>query len=257
VNINYKTGYYEEVKPNYRDFDEYLPEFWKMKYEDRWQIISDLQDVEFFKKRKVLDIGCGLGRALKYFQGYGAECLGVEPSEYAAGIAKSRGLEVINDYFQNTEIDDLFDVIHIEQVLSHDPMYKEALVKARDLLKPNGILVIEEPNDNNILQKLLRNEKGEYWITPDHCNYFNYELLAKTLLEAKFKPVKTSCTFPMEFFELMGDKYIGNEEKGKEVHLKRFQLESSLPFSMRQNLHESMARLGLGRDCVIFAKGVL
>ena len=247
---DYKTEYYSEVKPNYLDFDENLPEYWVMKYFDRWKHIGK-------ESPSVLGIGCGMGRALKHFERLGASSvIGVEPSDYASDIARSRGLEVITGYFEDMALDGLFDLIHIEQVLSHAPEFDSILAKARRLLKSDGLIVIEEPNDFNALQLILEEKHGKYWITPDHCNYFNNASLSDSLRRNRFEVVKTSCTYPVEFFELMGDHYLGDEEKGKEIHEKRYKLLRSLTFEQRDKLLSSYAQQGLGRDIVLFAKGV-
>ena len=255
-NIDYKTEYYEKMKPNYKDFDEFLPDYWQMKYFDRWADILELLPQDKIIDISVLDIGCGMGRAIRYFNGFGAKCLGVEPSDYAAGIARERGVEVVNDYFENVAIDSLFDIVHIEQVLSHTPVPQMTLTKAFKLLADDGVLVVEEPNDGNALQEILRKEHGTYWITPDHANYFSFESLEKVLNTCGFDVVLKTCTYPMELFEVMGDKYIGNEAKGREVHRKRYQMESSLSPDLRKKLMLGFAGIGLGRDIILYARKV-
>jgi len=254
MTIDYKHQYYEQIKPDYKAFDEGIPEYWSMKYLDRWATILELLPADKVIDISVLDVGCGLGRACKHFNGYGAECLGVEPAEYAAGVARDRGIAVINDYFEDAEIEGEFDVIHIEQVLSHTPIVQPVLNKAYKLLKPGGVLVVEEPNDGNQLQKCLEGTYGKYWITEDHANYFNFRSMEELLEKTGFKVEVKSCTYPMEFFALMGFKYIGNETIGKMVHGLRYKLLEGMGRDARERLLRYYAKQGLGRDFVLFAK---
>jgi SAM-dependent methyltransferase len=243
------------MKPEYRVFDEGIPEFWAMKYSDRWMQATELIDKGLFDNLKVLDIGCGMGRALSHFKKYGATVIGVEPSVYASRIAAERGIPVINNYFENTDMKPKqFDIIHIEQVLSHTPNDIEVLSMAKDLLKDDGVMVIEEPNDYNELQKQLEVDYGTYWVVPDHCNYYNFDSIRTRVTGVGLRIVKQSATFPMELFEIMGDRYIGDETKGREVHRKRYELEKSLSYKQREKMQEAFAQMKLGRDLVVFLK---
>jgi len=43
--------------------------------------------------------------------------------------------------------------------------------------------------------------------------------------------------FPMEFFLLMGEDYIGNDEVGSKCHQKRMKFELSLPDELRRDIY--------------------
>jgi len=58
----------------------------------------------------------------------------------------------------------------------------------------------------------------------------------------------------MELFLLMGDNYVDNPEVGKQCHQKRVNFELSIPKELRRNLYNKLAELGLGRDCIIYAR---
>ena len=40
--VDYRVEYHLSIKPDYKAFDEYLPEYWEMTYGDRWQKIQEL-----------------------------------------------------------------------------------------------------------------------------------------------------------------------------------------------------------------------
>lgn len=247
--IDYKTEYYERIKPNYQTFNNRCPGYWLMKYQDRLTRITTLLNKT--KDLSLYDIGCGLGRGLSYFKKLGVNIKGCEPSDYA--YKNNRCKEAVdNCYFKDNVIKDKFDIVHIEQVLSHEPDYKSVLRKADEILKDKGVMCIEEPNDYNALQMILKKDYGEYWVVKDHANYFNFSL-ADELEQMGYK-VEKSCTFPMELFALSGQKYIGDDVIGAEVHKKRYDLLSSLSYEMRQELKDWYASLGVGRDIVLFAR---
>lgn len=255
MEIDYKNSWYESFKPNYKSFDEHCPAYWELKYCDRWiEILTQLDKRATDKGIEVLDIGCGLGRALSHFKNYNAKVTGVEPSLYACENNRLDKDELINDYFENITLYNKFDVIHVEQVLSHIPCYKETLRKALDYLKQDGVMVIEEPNDFNPLQERLAYKKGEYWITDDHCNYFSHSKMEKVLKDLGCEVMYKTCTFPMEFFEMMGDEYIGNDIAGKRVHKKRFELLKAMGFNLRRKFLEKCAEMDIGRDIVVYVK---
>ena len=148
------------------------------------------------------------------------------------------------------------NVVYFEQVLSHMPAYHLALEKAKGLLNPGGLLVIEEPNDNNPLQLEIAKEKDMYWNVAEHCNYFNFGSMESILSGVGLDVVYKSCTFPMELFYLFGIDYIGDPEVGARVHKMRFNLLSRLNYEQRKEMKESFARMGWGRDIFVIARGV-
>jgi hypothetical protein len=58
----------------------------------------------------------------------------------------------------------------------------------------------------------------------------------------------------MELFLLMGDVYVGNPEVGGQCHQRRVRFESALPADFRRRIYETLARVGVGRDILVFAK---
>jgi glycosyltransferase involved in cell wall biosynthesis/2-polyprenyl-3-methyl-5-hydroxy-6-metoxy-1,4-benzoquinol methylase len=98
----------------------------------------------------VLDVGCATGNLALRVMARGGAVVGVEPSQAAAEIARSRGIEVIIGRFDRSTLDALggrqFGTIVFADSLEHmaDPL--EALVLARELLEADGGVVISIPN---------------------------------------------------------------------------------------------------------------
>lgn len=92
-----------------------------------------------------LDVGCAVGYTLDEARQAGSEVLGVEPSPWAAGLARDRlGLPVVRSLREAVDRAGAgFDVVSFFQVLEHMPDPVDALTQAHVCLRPGGLLVIE------------------------------------------------------------------------------------------------------------------
>ena len=213
--------------------------------------------------RELCDIGCGTGHFLKYMSKKGWKCIGIEPSQEGSKIGKELGLaiypltlkEFIDTYpnMKNT-----FDAVTLLNVLEHVSSPFDFLNDVKKLLKPHtGIICIRVPNDFNKLQIYIqkRLKKTPWWVAvPEHINYFNITTLQKLLASLGMDIVYKTTDFPMELFLLMGYDYVNNPKIGSLCHNKRVKFELLLPNVIRRNLYKVLAAIGIGRDCLVFAK---
>jgi len=109
---------------------------------------------------KILDIGIGVGFAMKAMLDAGLDVIGVEPSEefcdYAikkTGIPESRIVRssIENAKFQN----DYFDYINMGAVLEHLASPSESLKQALQYVKKGGKIEIEVPNSSWTVNKIF------------------------------------------------------------------------------------------------------
>jgi 2-polyprenyl-3-methyl-5-hydroxy-6-metoxy-1,4-benzoquinol methylase len=107
----------------------------------------------FQQPGSILDIGCGLGDLLSVFKDHGWSCLGVEFNKFAAGYARETfGLKIIDkSIFNFSPADEQFDCIMLWGVLEHFTRPKDVLNKVHQLLRPNGLLVLEVPSGDSLL----------------------------------------------------------------------------------------------------------
>ncbi len=108
---------------------------------------------------RLLDVGCGKGRWLKYLRdhsSFGAE--GVEPSPEAAEFArKERGLDVrTGDVFSAAYPDDSFDVVYLRNVLEHVAEPRALAKEVKRILKPGGVAAVHVPNDASFTNAVKR-----------------------------------------------------------------------------------------------------
>ena len=213
--------------------------------------------------RKLLDIGSGTGEFIKYMTEAKWNTIGIELSEEAVFRSKNLGLTVYNKSLEefissNPEFHYAFDAITLLNVLEHVPNAKEFLKYTKNLLKPEtGIICIRVPNDFSKFQFYAEKKlnKKLWWVAiPDHINYFDFNSLEMLLNSLGLEIIYSGTDFPMELFLLMGDDYIENQKKGSQCHKKRIDFELSISGELRREFYQDIAKMGLGRDLLVFAR---
>ena len=255
----YREEYYTEEKPKFIERVIEDLKWWETVYDDRFEFLEKRLGT---KRRTVLDIGSGPGYFLKRAAERGWKGVGIEPSTSACGHARGLGAEVINAFFDDStaaSIKDRFDAVHLSEVLEHVPDPADVLKRVLGLLKPGGILCAIVPNDFSPVQKVLtdRLNFNPYWLAPPHhINYFTFGSLSGLMKKTGFEVLEQTAMFPMDFFLLMGDNYVGNDELGRASHARRKRLDIMLNEpelkGFKTDLYSLMAKHGVGREMVIY-----
>jgi len=105
-----------------------------------------LDFIKQLEKGKVLDIGSGNGKFLYMLKLKGWETQGVEPiKNYAEFASKSLGIKTFNEFFEDFETDEKFDLITLLFTIDHtnDPLC--VFEKIHSMLKSGGHLFIASP----------------------------------------------------------------------------------------------------------------
>jgi 2-polyprenyl-3-methyl-5-hydroxy-6-metoxy-1,4-benzoquinol methylase/RimJ/RimL family protein N-acetyltransferase len=207
---------------------------------------------------RVLDVGCGTGDLVAALAAAGLDAQGIEPSEEAAGAGRRRGLRIhaqdLNEFATRGE---RFDALTLINVLEHVPDPAQLLGQIAALLHPQGVLCVQVPNDFSRLQTIAQRflAKPPWWIAvPDHVSYFDFASLAAFLSGHGFEPFDVQADFPMELFLLLGEDYVDDPELGRACHARRVELETAIPRQERRALYRQLARAGVGRNCLVFAR---
>ena len=268
----YKKKYFDLVKKGGRaqEIKRLMKGGEEASFELKWLKSTLYNDVNYTLtenipkgSKNLCDIGCGTGDFLKYMMNMGWGGIGIEPSEEGAQVAANSELTIYNLSLEEfiavyPDYKDTFNAITLLNVLEHVPNPIDVLQNAKKLLKTHtGLICVRVPNDFNELQIYAQKklEKDLWWIAiPDHINYFNIESLQKLLISLDFEIIYTTTDFPMEFFLFMGDKYVGNPEVGHICHKKRVNFELSIPDVLRRKIYQNLAKIGIGRDCMVFAR---
>lgn len=110
----------------------------------------------FIKTGKVLEIGCSTGLMLSLFKIKGFEAKGVELSKKAAEKAIEKGIDVKIAFFEKINFNEKFDLVVLNHTLEHMENPVEVLKKIKSILKPKGYVMIDLPNFDSPLAKILK-----------------------------------------------------------------------------------------------------
>lgn len=180
-----------------------------------WQEVKFLFDNYLIPGERVLDLGCGNGRYLPFFEERKVDYFGVDNSERLIKIAKNKYPkrrfqvgEALNLFFPNN----FFDKVYSIAVLHHIPSGKlriQFLQEIKKVLKPEGLLILtawrfHQPKELYLLfkytlLKIIRKSKLDWkdifepWgkKVDRYYHWFSKKELEKLLKEAGFKVKKS------------------------------------------------------------------
>ncbi len=140
----------------------------------------------------VLDVGCGRGIMLAALRRLGYEARGQELNASAACHARRvLGLDVSTGDFLVAVLEpDYYQAVIFWHSLEHFPDPAEALVRARALLRPGGVLAVAVPNFDSLQARLF----GRHWFhldLPRHYFHFGARSLQALLARHGFRVVRT------------------------------------------------------------------
>jgi 2-polyprenyl-3-methyl-5-hydroxy-6-metoxy-1,4-benzoquinol methylase len=214
-----------------------------------------------------LDIGCGEGWALDYFQRQGWEVLGLDFSSFSLEKlhptlrSQLRTGDLYEEVQKLVAASERFDVLWLDNVLEHVLEPADLLRHCRTLIKPNGVLVVDVPNDFSALQLHLL-DSGQidrpFWVVlPDHLSYFNPTGLRNLAEATGWHTTKVLGDQPIDLNLLNpAANYVMNRAVGKAAHQARLTQDNlllrtaSLPAVAAY--YEALAAVGLGRSIVAF-----
>ena len=92
---------------------------------------------------QLMEVGCGEGRVAQALQRLGYGVVGIDADEEAVARAINRGSPVVKASWPDFS-SDLVDAVAFTRSLHHVGALQPAVRKARDTLKPNGKLLVED-----------------------------------------------------------------------------------------------------------------
>jgi len=157
----------------------------------------------------VCDIGCGNGWLLEELRKSGHDAVGVEIDPLAREAAVRRGLRVVEGTAESLPAlpAAAFDVVVMSHVLEHtiDPL--RAIANAARLLKAEGRLIIEVPN--NACASLSDRGVAWPWLdVPRHLNFFTGRSLRAIARSANLELVRFEWT---GYCRMFAQEWIGEE----------------------------------------------
>lgn len=148
---------------------------------------------KFIQCGRLLEIGFAEGLFLEYASKRGWDIYGVDISNWAVETTKKRfGFKnlyagrLVDVNFDNS----FFDVIHMNHVLEHIPDIIDFLEELRRILKPEGLLIVEVPNEINSLQERMRDMIGikrkQYEVPSPHLWFFTPRTIKRLFINCHF-----------------------------------------------------------------------
>jgi 2-polyprenyl-3-methyl-5-hydroxy-6-metoxy-1,4-benzoquinol methylase len=107
----------------------------------------------------VVEIASNDGYLLQFFAESGIPCLGIEPTLSTAAVARSKGLEVITEFFGKDLAGKMLkqgitaDLVVSNNVLGHVPEIRDFVAGYELILKDNGVATFEFPHVVNLVEQ--------------------------------------------------------------------------------------------------------
>lgn len=198
---------YASLYANYFDRPDTIPYVWRH-FARRMRGLENLD----LKNKRFLDVGCGLGTEVMWAALRGADSVGLELHPQLLDIATRRlailsGLVPVRCEIRRQNVLDLegqFDVVFMREAFHHMEPRAKIVHKLAALLRPGGLLIIEETNGYNpliqfkyLLTRGLRTVVTKRW--PDGSSYLfgNERITTDTNLSCLFSPfgIKGQATY--------------------------------------------------------------
>lgn len=146
----------------------------------------------------ICDLGCWVGFLLSGAERRGWSATGVEPSRFAADLARERfGLEVQTGTLDTADLPpESFDCVVMGDVVEHLPDPGSTLERVGGLLRPGGVVYLALPDAGSVVARRL----GARWwsVLPTHVQYFTRASLTR-LLSTRGFTVEWMGTAPKAF----------------------------------------------------------
>jgi methylation protein EvaC len=143
--------------------------------------LADLLMKDYLKSPNpfVVEIGSNDGIMLQHFANAGLRHLGIEPSRNVAREAINKGIQTVCRFFDESVAGEILaehgpaDVFVGANVMCHIPNLQSVVAGIKILLKPNGLLIFEDPYLGDIVEK-----KSYDQIYDEHVFYFSVKSIS-------------------------------------------------------------------------------
>ncbi len=147
------------------------------------------------KRERMLDVGCDMGFMLEAARADGfAELHGIEPVPVARAVAQAiPGAHITSAFFENTSYPaNHFDLITLIHVVDHLDDPRVVLQRARNNLRPGGLILAVVHNVSSLLHRVL----GERFpiFNLYHHYFFDKDTLAELFRRQGFEVVDVVST---------------------------------------------------------------
>lgn len=176
-----------EVRYNERYFERYLRrDGYRRRLAASRRRLRWLQG--YAGRGRLLDVGCSAGYFVEAARALGWDAWGIEPSRFAAELARRRGAPVVQAALPEAGLAaESFDVLTLWHVIEHLADVRANIRESRRILKPTGILCALTPNIEHPMARL----SGSRWkhLRAEHLQLFSHHTLPAFLRRSGFQVV--------------------------------------------------------------------
>lgn len=157
-------------------------------YETTRKILSET----YPNRGTLIEIGCGMGYLLKFFQSDGWNTIGIEPN---AGLSaygqRELGLKTLEGTLDEAKFEaNSVDVAVMMHVIEHVPDPMSTMIEVFRILKPGGLFVLETPRYDTLMFRILRHRERSVSCN-GHIFFFTTDTLARMAVKSGFRVFRT------------------------------------------------------------------
>lgn len=195
----YGAGYWQSSNPKVRGYANYASEsaLYLKTFGKRMALVQRWLPA----RARVLDVGCAAGYFLRVMQDHGHDVHGVELSAAIAGEAQ-RALGA--DRVHIGTLDEArvamgyqpasFDLVTMWDVVEHIPEPQPVLRTLRELVKPEGRLILETQNVRSRWARLL-GRRWHHYKHDEHLYHFDPSTITRLLGDCGWKPLAIGSAY--------------------------------------------------------------
>ena len=141
----------------------------------------------------IADVGCAAGSFLDHVRALAARAIAIEPSIDYHNSLEARGYDVFSFAKDASAAGVQADWAFTFGVIEHVSNPREFLQDIREILKPDGRILVSTPNRKDVMMSLLPDDYPSFFYRSVHRWYFDRESLANCARQAGLRIVEMRC----------------------------------------------------------------